>query len=243
MIVAGKVRVASETVTKAGYGVAPSVELSVEEKPRYVSRAGEKLAGALEHFGIDPSGKDCLDAGASSGGFTDALLQAGAARVTSVDVGYGQLDWKIRTDERVAVMERTNIRKLSGEDLPFAPRLLVSDLSFISLSVALDLILSTTLSITEALLLVKPQFEAGPQQVGRGGLVRDPEVHVGVITGVISDMAGHGLVAVGLVRSSVVGKKSGNQEYVLHLVRDEVTTELDIAAVRSVVAGTGVGDE
>src|SRR3712207_3294616 len=126
-------------------------------------------------------GRRCLDAGASTGGFTDVLLRRGAREVVAVDVGYGQLDWTLRNDPRVVVMERTNVRHLTGEDLPLDPDLLVADLSFISLTVALEGLFSTTPSLREAILLAKPQFEAGPEQVGRGGLVRDREVHAAVI--------------------------------------------------------------
>ncbi|MGB3635049.1 MAG: TlyA family RNA methyltransferase, partial [Rubrobacteraceae bacterium] len=172
LILAGHVRVDGKVVTKAGSRFGEEENLSLEKEPAYVSRAGEKLAAALDHFGIEVAGRKCLDAGASTGGFTDVLLQRGAENVISVDVGYGQFDWSLRNDPRVTVMERTNIRYLSGEALNPEPDLLVGDLSFISLSVALESVVSTTPSIQELVLLVKPQFEAGPGQVGRGGLVR-----------------------------------------------------------------------
>ena len=144
LILAGAVRVAGQVVTKAGSRIAPDQPLAVEEGSPYVSRAGEKLAFALDEFGIEVNGRSCLDAGSSTGGFTDVLLQRGARRVISMDVGYGQLDWSLRNDERVTVLERTNVRYLSVDDLPFPPDLLVADLSFISLSVALRELLSTT---------------------------------------------------------------------------------------------------
>ncbi|HET7480401.1 MAG TPA: TlyA family RNA methyltransferase [Rubrobacteraceae bacterium] len=234
LIMAGAVRVDGEVITKAGSRVPSDRTLAVDGENPYVSRAGEKLAGALDDFGVDLSGRECLDAGASTGGFTDVLLQRGAARVISVDVGYGQLDWRLRKDPRVTVMERTNVRRLSGGDLPFEPDLLVADLSFISLAVALENLLSSTPSIREAILLVKPQFEAGPEQVGRGGLVRDPEVRSAVIAGVAKSFAGLGFGAVGVARAAVAGRKSGNQEYPLWLARG-ADVQLDEAGIREVV--------
>src|SRR5918993_3943719 len=185
LILSGSVRVRDHVVTKAGSRVAPGEPLTVQRSERFVSRAGEKLDAALGAFGVRVRGRSCLDAGASTGGFTDVLLQGGAERVLAVDVGYGQLAWSLRNDPRVTVMERTNVRRLTGEDLPFEPDLLVADLSFISLTVALESLISTTPSLREAILLVKPQFEAGPEAVGRGGLVRDPDVHAAVILNVV----------------------------------------------------------
>ena len=236
LILAGAVRVGDEVVTKAGSRVAPDKPLSVERGERFVSRAGEKLEAALEEFGVEVEGRSCLDAGASTGGFTDVLLRRGAGRVISADVGYGQLAWPLRRDPRVSVLERTNVRHLRGEELPFDPDLLVADLSFISLVVALKTLLSTTPSLREAVVLVKPQFEAGPDLVGRGGLVRDPEVRAGVILETVSRFAPLGFGAVGVARAAVTGRKSGNQEYPLHLLRGAPTT-LDEGLVRGVVAG------
>ncbi len=235
LILAGAVRVAGQVVTKAGSRIAPDQPLAVEEGSPYVSRAGEKLAFALDEFGIEVNGRSCLDAGSSTGGFTDVLLQRGARRVLSMDVGYGQLDWSLRNDERVTVLERTNVRYLSVDDLPFPPDLLVADLSFISLSVALRELLSTTPSIRETVLLVKPQFEAGPEQVGRGGLVRDPGVHAAVISDVAEAFEPLGFGAVSVVRAPVAGRKSGNREYPLHIVRDAALS-LDEAQIREVVS-------
>ena len=236
MILAGSVRVGGRIVTKAGSRVAPDEPVAVERGDRFVSRAGEKLEGALEEFGVRVEGRQCLDAGASTGGFTDALLKRGAEKVLAVDVGYGQLDWSLRNDPRVVVMERTNVRRLGGEDLPFVPDLLVADLSFISLTVALDRLLSTTPSLREAVLLVKPQFEAGPEAVGRGGLVRDPEVHAAAIRRVAGFFEGKGFGAVDVARSSVAGRKSGNREYPLHLLKGS-SAILDEARMRGVVGG------
>jgi 23S rRNA (cytidine1920-2'-O)/16S rRNA (cytidine1409-2'-O)-methyltransferase len=236
LILSGAVRVGDRVVTKAGSRVAATEPLVVKSGERFVSRAGEKLDGALERFGIDVAGRSCLDAGASTGGFTDVLLGRGAERVLSVDVGYGQLDWSLRNDERVTVMERTNVRRLGGEDLPFAPDLLVADLSFISLEVALEGLFRTTPSLREAVLLVKPQFEAGPEMVGRGGLVRDPAVHAAVILRVASFFEGLGFGAAGVARAALAGRRAGNQEYPLHLVRG-AKSGLDEAGVRGIVEG------
>jgi 23S rRNA (cytidine1920-2'-O)/16S rRNA (cytidine1409-2'-O)-methyltransferase len=221
LILAGAVRVEGEVVTKAGFRVREDADLRVEvsSESSFVSRAGEKLAHALELFGIEVEGRDCLDAGASTGGFTDVLLGRGATRVIAVDVGYGQLDWGLRNDPRVSVMERTNVRYLSGEDLPFGPDLLVADLSFISLSVALENLLSTTPSIGEAVVLVKPQFEAGPERVSRGGLVRDPSARAATVREVVEAFKPLGFGAVGVTHSPVAGRKAGNVEYPLWLLR------------------------
>jgi len=235
LILAGSVRVAGQIVTKAGSRIASDQELAVEEGSPFVSRAGEKLSFALDEFGIEIEGRSCIDAGASTGGFTDVLLRRGAGRVISVDVGYGQFDWSLRTDERVTVLERTNVRHLTGDDLPFPPDLLVADLSFISLPVALGGLLSTTTSIREAVLLVKPQFEAGPEQVGRGGLVRDPDVHAAVISNVAASFVSLGFGAISVTRAPVAGRKSGNREYPLHIVRDAAPS-LDEAMIREVVS-------
>ena len=218
---------------KAGHKVSADAELVVEGGNRFVSRAGEKLDHALDAFGISVEGRDCLDAGASTGGFTDVLLRRGAGRVLSVDVGYGQFDWRLRNDERVTVMERTNVRHLSGEDLPFEPDLLVADLSFISLDVALANLCGTPPSIREAVLLVKPQFEAGPEHVSRGGVVREAAARAAAVWSVAGSFAALGFGAVGLTRSPVAGRKSGNREYPVHLVKGAVSTlsEEEVLAV------------
>jgi 23S rRNA (cytidine1920-2'-O)/16S rRNA (cytidine1409-2'-O)-methyltransferase len=236
LILAGTVRVGDRVVTKAGSRIAPDEPLHVETRERFVSRAGEKLDAALQEFGVDVEGRYCLDAGASTGGFTDVLLQRGAGRVIAVDVGYGQFAWSLRNDPRVTVMERTNVRRLSGEELPFDPDLLVADLSFISLAVALESLFTTTRSLREAVLLVKPQFEAGPEAVGRGGLVRDPGVHAAVILNVVGFFGERGFGAVGVMRGAVAGRKSGNVEYPVHLVRGAVSS-LDESRLGEVVAG------
>jgi 23S rRNA (cytidine1920-2'-O)/16S rRNA (cytidine1409-2'-O)-methyltransferase len=236
LILSGTVRVGDRVVTKAGTRVAPDQPLRVEARERFVSRAGEKLEAALEEFGVEVEGRYCLDAGASTGGFTDVLLQRGAGQVLAVDVGYGQFAWSLRNDPRVSVMERTNVRRLSGEELPFEPDLLVADLSFISLEVALQRLFATTPSLREAVLLVKPQFEAGPEAIGRGGLVRDPVVHAAVVLKVARFFGGLGFGAVGATRGAVTGRKSGNVEYPIHLLRG-AKSSLDESRVGEVVAG------
>ena len=236
LILSGSVRVGDRVVTKAGSRISADEPLSVAQNERFVSRGGEKLDVALGEFGVRVEGRSCLDAGASTGGFTDALLQRGAEKVLAVDVGYGQFDWSLRNDPRVTVLERTNVRRLTGEDLPFDPDLLVADLSFISLAVALEGIFSTTPSVLEAILLVKPQFEAGPEAVGRGGFVSDREVHTAVIRGVAKFFGSLGFGAVGVMRGAVAGRKSGNVEYPVHLLRGAEST-LDEARIREVVGG------
>jgi 23S rRNA (cytidine1920-2'-O)/16S rRNA (cytidine1409-2'-O)-methyltransferase len=236
LILAGCVRVGDRVVTKTGFRVAPDERLLVERQSSFASRAGEKLDGALDEFGVRVTGRTCLDAGASTGGFTDVLLKRGAKKVLAVDVGYGQLDWSLRNDPRVTVMERTNVRHLRGADLPLAPELLVADLSFISLTVALEGLFSTTPSLHEAVLLVKPQFEAGPELVGRGGLVRDPMVHLDAVGRVAAHFQSLGFGALGVTLAAVTGRRAGNREYPVHLVRG-AQPKLDEARIREAVAG------
>jgi 23S rRNA (cytidine1920-2'-O)/16S rRNA (cytidine1409-2'-O)-methyltransferase len=212
LVLAGRVR----GHTKAGEQVDESAELAVEGGPRFVSRGGEKLAGALAAFGVDVSGEDCLDIGASTGGFTDCLLQGGAARVIALDVGYGQLHPKLRDDPRVTVLERTNVRDLSCDELPFRPTFVVCDVSFIGLGKALPPALACAAAGWRALVLVKPQFEAGPADVGKGGVVRDPEVHRRVLDGVGADAARWGAQVLGVEPSPLRGPK-GNREFFVHL--------------------------
>jgi 23S rRNA (cytidine1920-2'-O)/16S rRNA (cytidine1409-2'-O)-methyltransferase len=200
---------------KPGHQVDEAAELAVKRLPRFVSRGGEKLANALAALGVDPAGRDCLDLGASTGGFTDALLQHGAARVIAVDVGYGQLHPRLRDDGRVTVLERTNARDL--RELPFRPDLLVCDVSFISVRLVLPPALRLLADSWDALVLVKPQFEAGREEVGRGGVVRDPEVHRRVLRDAVRAASAWGAVAVGVVDSGLPGPK-GNREFVVHFV-------------------------
>ena len=203
---------------KPGMQVEDSAAVSVEQPPRFVSRGGEKLDHALSVLGLDVAGLDCLDVGASTGGFTDCLLQHGAARVVALDVGYGQLDPRIRGDERVTVLERTNARHVV--ELPFAPELVTCDVSFISVRTVLPPVLALAQPGWQALVLVKPQFEAGREDVPRGGVVRDPGVHRRVVREVAEAAIGWGGETRAVVDSGLPGPK-GNREFFLHLVRAE----------------------
>ena len=200
--------------SKSGEQVEEDAVLEVEQPPPYVSRAGFKLAHALDAFGVDPAGLDCLDLGASTGGFSDVLLQRGAARVIALDVGHGQLHSRVRDDPRVTVLERTNARTLT--ELPFAPQLVTCDVSFISVRLALPPALELTAPGWHALVLVKPQFEAGRADVPKG-VVRDHAVHRRVISEVTGAALGWQARLDGLVDSGLPGPK-GNREFVLHLV-------------------------
>ncbi len=203
---------------KPGTPVDEAAELDVSAPPPYVSRGGEKLAHALDAFGVDPAGRDCVDVGASTGGFTDVLLQRGAARVAAIDVGYGQLHERLRGDPRVTVFERTNARKL--RELPFAPELVVCDVSFIGLRLALPPVLALAKPGWEAVVLVKPQFEAGRAEVGKGGVVRAVEVRRRVVREVAEAALHWGGATAGAVDSGLPGPK-GNRETFLHLVHRE----------------------
>ena len=215
LVLAGRVK----GHAKAGEQVEETAELELESPPRFVSRGGEKLAHALEVFAIDVTGEDCLDVGASTGGFTDCLLQAGAARVCALDVGYGQLDPRLRSDPRVTVLERMNVRRLSCDDLPFPPTFVVCDVSFIGLAKALPPALACAAAGWRALVLVKPQFEAGPADVRKGGVVRDPEVHRRVLDEVAAKAPSWGAKVEGVTDSGLPGPK-GNREFFLYLVAD-----------------------
>lgn len=211
-ILAGEVSVDGRVADKPGTQVGDSVVTEVAARRRYVSRGGDKLDTALTRLGVDVSGEDVIDLGSSTGGFVDRLLQGGAARVIAVDVGYGQLDWKLREDSRVTVLERTNARQLTSERLPFAPSLVTADLSFISLTVALEPVLECLREGFRGLVLVKPQFEAGRERVGKGGVVRDPVVHADVLNKVAAWLQKKGAVVTGVCDSGHPGPK-GNVEY------------------------------
>jgi 23S rRNA (cytidine1920-2'-O)/16S rRNA (cytidine1409-2'-O)-methyltransferase len=198
---------------KPGEQVSEDVELAVERPPRFVSRGGEKLQHALDLLDVDVVAKNCADVGASTGGFTDCLLQAGAARVVAIDVGYGQLHPRLRSDPKVTTLERTNARELT--ELPFPPELVVCDVSFISVTKALPPVLQLAVHDWAALVLVKPQFEAGRSAVSKG-VVRDPEVHRTVLRFVIDAAHAWGAVTVGVVDSGLLGPK-GNREFFVHL--------------------------
>ncbi len=209
---------------KPGTQVDEDAQVTVERPPAYVSRGGEKLAHALDELEVDVRGRRCLDVGASTGGFTDVLLQRGAARVIALDVGYGQLHPRLRNDPRVVVMERVNARELGF--LPFSPDLVTCDVSFISVRLALPPALKLAAPGWEALVLVKPQFEAGRADVGRGGVVRDPDVHRRVLRSVVEAAPAWNARAVGVVDSGLPGPK-GNREFFVHLVQSEETRPLD----------------
>jgi 23S rRNA (cytidine1920-2'-O)/16S rRNA (cytidine1409-2'-O)-methyltransferase len=211
LVLAGRVR----GYDKPGTAVDEDAPLDVERGPRFVSRGGEKLAHALDALGMEVSGRLALDVGASTGGFTDVLLQRGAARVIALDVGYGQLHPRLRTDPRVVVLERVNAREL--RQLPFAPELITCDVSFISVRTALPPALALAADGWEALVLVKPQFEAGRDEVGRGGVVRDAAVHRRVLREVAEEALAWCGETVGVVDSGLPGPK-GNREFFLHLV-------------------------
>ena len=218
---------------KPGTAVDEATELAVTAPPRFVSRGGEKLAHALDVLEVDPAGRDCLDVGASTGGFSDVLLQRGAGRVIALDVGYGQLHERLRADRRVTVLERTNARAL--EELPFAPQLVTCDVSFISVRLALPPALRLAAPGWEALVLVKPQFEAGREEVGKGGVVRDPDVHRRVLREIAEAALAWEAQPAGVVDSGLPGPK-GNREFFLHLVHrgrparpDELKTWIDRA--------------
>jgi 23S rRNA (cytidine1920-2'-O)/16S rRNA (cytidine1409-2'-O)-methyltransferase len=221
LIRAGKVRSGDKVLDKPGLDVQPEIELQVEQPARFVSRGGEKLIAALEAFPIALEERVCLDGGISTGGFTDCLLQHGASRVYGIDVGYGQTAWSLRTDPRLVLKERTNLRHLTPAELygvgdPW-PDLAVADVSFIRLALvlpALGLLLQE--QRREALLLVKPQFEVGKERVGKGGVVRDPLAHADAIEGVMAAAALEGWWACGVVASPITGP-AGNHEYLLWL--------------------------
>jgi 23S rRNA (cytidine1920-2'-O)/16S rRNA (cytidine1409-2'-O)-methyltransferase len=217
LVIAGLVR----GYDKPGHQVEEDAELAVDRLPPYVSRGGEKLAHGLDELGVDPAGLDCVDVGASTGGFTDVLLQRGATRVIALDVGYGQLHPRLRGDPRVAVLERTNARTLT--ELPFAPQLAVCDVSFISVRLALPPVLRLCAPGSQAVVLVKPQFEAGRAEVGKGGVVRDPEVRGRVVREIADAALAWGASVRGVVESGLPGPK-GNREMFLHLVQSEQPT-------------------
>lgn len=216
LIHAGQVLVQDAVQDKPGTMVPADAALRLRGLgPRFVSRGGDKLLAALEGFGVDPTGLICADLGASTGGFTDCLLQHGAARVYAIDVGYGQLAWSLRSDPRVVVMERTNARHLDG--LPEPVALVVGDLSFIGLEKVLPAILRIAAPQAQAVLLVKPQFEVGPERVGRGGVVRDAAARQEAVEGVAAAARAAGCEVRGHMVSPLPGAKKGNVEHLLHL--------------------------
>ena len=206
---------------KPGQQVDEDAALTVARGPAYVSRGGDKLAHGLDALGVDPRGLDAIDVGSSTGGFTDVLLQRDAARVIAVDVGYGQLHPRLRDDPRVVVLERTNSRTLT--ELPFAPQLVVCDVSFISVRIALPPVLRLAAPGWQAVVLVKPQFEAGREDVGKGGVVRDPAVRARVLHEIAAAALTWGASVVNVVDSGLPGPK-GNREFLLQLTQADDPT-------------------
>ena len=218
LILAGEVTADGFPLTKPGSLLAESTTLKLKgAELAYVSRGGLKLEAALEAFDFQVAGKCCLDVGASTGGFTDCLLQRGARRVYAVDVGYGQLAWKLRGDPRVVVIERTNIRHLPPERIPEAVDLVTIDTSFISLRIVVPAALPFLRRRGDILALIKPQFEVGRGRVGRGGVVRDAALHQAVIADLTRFCEGLGLTAVAVIPSPILGPK-GNREFIIHLL-------------------------
>jgi 23S rRNA (cytidine1920-2'-O)/16S rRNA (cytidine1409-2'-O)-methyltransferase len=256
LIATGRVTVNGHRAVKPATAVATDSDLVVRadpDRPDYVSRGGHKLAGALAAFeprGLQVAGRRCLDAGASTGGFTDVLLRAGAAQVVAVDVGYGQLAWALQSDHRVEVLDRTNIRDLTADVVGGPVDLVVGDLSFISLRLVLDALIAVTRPDGDLVLMVKPQFEVGKDRLGKGGVVRDADQRANAVVGIAAEAAARGWGAVGVVTSPLPGP-SGNVEFFLWLRRgDPAIGEPDIRAEvgRSETAvsrsdGPGVADE
>lgn len=217
LVMAGRVLVDEYLVDKAGSLVSPNCTIRLKESLPYVSRGGLKLRGGLDHFGIDPQGWCCLDIGASTGGFTDCLLQAGAVQVYAVDVAYGLLDWKIRSDARVVVLERCNARYIGKEQVPDPVDFCVIDTSFISLTKLLPpLLLLFDENEIRIVCLIKPQFELAREQIGAGGIVSDEDLRIEAVEKIINFSRELGLASQGVVPSSIKGNK-GNQEYLLYL--------------------------
>jgi len=222
-ILAGEVRVNQQPVTKAGSLIDGAATISVKAAAPYVSRGGIKLAKALREFAVEVAGKNAIDIGASTGGFTDCLLAHGAAKVIAVDVGYGQLDWKLRNDPRVVVLEKTNIRYLDPASLPFIPELATIDASFISLKLILPKVRSLVVSNGTVIALIKPQFEVGKGKVGKGGVVRSTEDHDRVIVEISQASVDCGYRVLAVTESPLLGPK-GNKEFLLHLKVDSLST-------------------
>lgn len=217
LIMAGKVQVNDRPVDKAGAAVSAedAIRLKEEDIP-YVSRGGLKLKAALTAFPVAVTGRTCLDVGASTGGFTDCLLQEGAARVYAVDVGYGQLAWKLRQDPRVIPIERTNIRHMAADRIPEPADLVTIDVSFISLKIVVPAAASLARPGADLIALIKPQFEVGKGHVGKGGVVKDPDQHGAVIDDLVSVFKEHGFQPSAPAPSPILGPK-GNREFLIHL--------------------------
>ena len=229
LIMEGRVKIDGAPGNKPGQNVREGALVEVERPRRFVSRGGEKLEHALDAFGLDVIGLEALDVGASTGGFTDCLLQRGAAHVTAVDVGYGQLDWKLRTDPRVTVMERTNFRLMGDDAFPDGFDLVVIDTSFISLRTIVARVVGYLRPDGAIVALVKPQFEAGRERLGRGGVVRDPEVHGAVLREVREAMIALDLVPLAVVASPLLGP-AGNREFLMLVRRSGEPVSLETLA-------------
>ena len=214
LILAGQVRVDGQKIDKAGQAVPSEARLELIETPRYVGRGGLKLEAALQHFHISPTAKICLDVGSSTGGFTDCLLQHGAARVYAIDVGTAQLDWKLRNDPRVVLHEQVNARYLSRREVPETIDLAVADVSFISITMILPAMATLLAQDAEMVILVKPQFELERKQVEKGGIIRDPALHARACQRVEDAVRQLGFQT-GIVASPVLGAE-GNQEFLLY---------------------------
>jgi 23S rRNA (cytidine1920-2'-O)/16S rRNA (cytidine1409-2'-O)-methyltransferase len=210
-VLAGDVRLEGRPASKAGQLVDPGVAIEVAAPPPYVSRGGVKLANALDALGVPVGGRECLDVGASTGGFTDCLLQRGAAHVVALDVAYGELDYRLRSDARVTVIERVNARALRPDQLPYRPSLVVMDLSFISLAKVLPAVIACVDDAFDCLAMVKPQFEVGKGHVGKGGVVRDPALRRSAIAAVAASAAELGCAVMGFAPSGLPGP-AGNLE-------------------------------
>jgi 23S rRNA (cytidine1920-2'-O)/16S rRNA (cytidine1409-2'-O)-methyltransferase len=229
---AGLVRVGpgGQRVEKPGQLVAEDAELLLEERPRYVSRGGVKLENAIRALEVRVEGRACLDVGASTGGFTDCLLQHGAARVVALDVAYGQLEWRLRRDPRVEVIERTNARHLGPEDLPYAPELATVDVSFISLTKVLPPLARCLPPGGEVLALVKPQFELGRERVGKGGVVREPADRRAALFSVARAAQALGLDVLGFAPSGLPGPKGNRETFIRCAPGTPGVENLDAAA-------------
>ena len=230
IIMSGGVFIDGRRADKPGMQVSRDTEIEVRSAPEYVSRGGQKLEKALMLFAISPKNKVCIDCGASTGGFTDCLLKNGARLVYAVDVGYGQLAWSIRNDPRVVVMERTNIRKATPDMFALQPELAVIDVSFISLALVLPVVRTLLNEDGETLCLIKPQFEAGRESVGKKGVVRDPQTHKTVLDAFIRHAGSSGFCVKGLTFSPIRGPE-GNIEYLAWLRRTGESGGIDTAAV------------
>ena len=218
LILAGQVLVREQRIDKPGQLVEPDDDIRIKgETLRYASRGGLKLEAALREFNINPEGKNCLDVGASTGGFTDCLLQNGAARVWAIDVGHNQLVWRLRQDPRVVVQEGVNARNLNPDQFPIRFDLATIDVSFISLTKVLPAARRCVTAVADVIVLVKPQFEVGKGEVGRGGIVTDPTKHRRVVDEIKQAAFEIGMTAAGLIESPILGAE-GNREFLMHLV-------------------------